>query len=133
MRILFQLPFAASSVLLMDKTGRRPLLMVTATGACLGSILVGLGFLFQDYQQSKELTATLVFTGILVYSACFSAGMGGTPWVIMSEIFPINIKGQGGTLVTLANWFSSWIVTYSFNFIFQWSSAGSGSQHPNHA
>ncbi|XP_049384977.1 sugar transporter ERD6-like 5 isoform X2 [Solanum stenotomum] len=104
MMAMIQLPFAPSSVLLMDNTGRRPLLMVTATGACLGSFLVGLGFLFQDYQQSKELTATLVFTGIL--------------------IFPINIKGQGGTLVTLANWFSSWIVTFSFNFIFQWSSAG---------
>uniref|UniRef100_A0A3Q7EV29 Major facilitator superfamily (MFS) profile domain-containing protein n=1 Tax=Solanum lycopersicum TaxID=4081 RepID=A0A3Q7EV29_SOLLC len=124
MMAMIQLPFASSSILLMDNIGRRPLLMVTAAGACFGSFLVGLGFLLQDYQQSKELTATLVFTGILVYSAFFSAGMGGTPWVIMSEIFPINIKGQGGTLVTLANWFSSWIVTYSFNFVFQWSSAG---------
>ncbi|CAN4095796.1 unnamed protein product [Withania somnifera] len=124
MMATIQLPFAALSVLLMDKTGRRPLLMVTATEACLGSFLVGLGFLFQDYQQSKELTATLVLTGILVYSACFSAGMGGTPWVIMSEIFPISIKVPGGTLVTLSNWISSWIVTYAFNFLFQWSSAG---------
>ncbi|TMX01336.1 hypothetical protein EJD97_024701 [Solanum chilense] len=106
MMAMIQLPFASSSILLMDNIGRRPLLMVTAAGACFGSFLVGLGFLFQ------------------VYSAFFSAGMGGTPWVIMSEIFPINIKGQGGTLVTLANWFSSWIVTYSFNFVFQWSSAG---------
>ncbi|KAJ8526376.1 hypothetical protein K7X08_028853 [Anisodus acutangulus] len=124
MMAMIQLPFAALSVLLMDNTGRRPLLMVTATGACLGSFLVGLGFLFQDYQQSKQLTATLVLSGILVYSACFSAGMGGTPWVIMSEIFPINIKGPGGTIVTLGNWFSSWIVTYAFNFLFQWSSPG---------
>nr|GMD08567.1 sugar transporter ERD6-like 5 isoform X1 [Ipomoea batatas] len=59
-----------------------------------------------------------------VFSVSFSAGMGGTPWVIMSEIFPVNIKGTGGSLVTLSNWFSSWIVTYAFNFLFQWSSAG---------
>ncbi|KAI5658997.1 hypothetical protein M9H77_27790 [Catharanthus roseus] len=103
---VIQLPSATVSVLLMDKLGRRPLLMVTAAGSCIGCILTSCGFLFQ------------------IYSASFSAGMGGTPWVIMSEIFPINIKGTGGSLVTLGNWFSSWIVTYAFNFLFQWSSAG---------
>nr|GMD04659.1 sugar transporter ERD6-like 5 isoform X1 [Ipomoea batatas] len=122
-----QLPAAALSVALMDKIGRRLILMVTATGTCLGCLIAGLGFAFQQQggdEELEQLTAALVLTGILVFSVSFSAGMGGTPWVIMSEIFPVNIKGTGGSLVTLSNWFSSWIVTYAFNFLFQWSSAG---------
>lgn len=50
--------------------------------------------------------------------------MGGIPWVIMSEIFPINVKGVAGSLVAVVNWFGSWIITYSFNFLVQWSFAG---------
>ncbi|XP_019197624.1 PREDICTED: sugar transporter ERD6-like 5 isoform X2 [Ipomoea nil] len=120
-----QLPAAAVSVALMDKIGRRLILMVTATGTCLGCLIAGLGFAFKGgYEELEQLSPALVLTGILVFSVCFSAGMGGTPWVIMSEIFPVNIKGTGGSLVTLSNWFSSWIVTYAFNFLFQWSSAG---------
>ncbi|KAA8545057.1 hypothetical protein F0562_019844 [Nyssa sinensis] len=42
----------------------------------------------------------------------------------MSEIFPISIKGSAGSLVNLANYFSAWIVSYAFNFLFEWSSSG---------
>ncbi|RVX18729.1 Sugar transporter ERD6-like 5 [Vitis vinifera] len=48
----------------------------------------------------------------------------GLPWVVMSEIFPINIKGSAGSLVASSNLFCSWITTYTFNFVFAWSSAG---------
>ncbi|XP_059652562.1 sugar transporter ERD6-like 5 isoform X2 [Cornus florida] len=99
-----QIPFSIFGVLSMDKFGRRPLLM--------------------DFHQQAELTTILILSGILLFSAAFSTGLGGTPWVIMSEIFPINIKGSAGSLVTLVNWIGSWIVSYTFNFIFEWSSAG---------
>ena len=92
-----------------------------------------------------------------VYTGSFSLGMGGIPWVIMSEvdfpyhtwntilllskncheglwlaeielilsqIFPINMKGSAGSLVTLVSWLGSWIVSYAFNFLMDWSSAG---------
>ncbi|KAF5951459.1 hypothetical protein HYC85_009403 [Camellia sinensis] len=39
------------------------------------------------------------------------------------EIFPIHIRGSAGSLVTSVNWFTSWIVSYCFNFLFEWSSA----------
>ncbi|KAF5778998.1 putative major facilitator, sugar transporter, major facilitator superfamily [Helianthus annuus] len=43
---------------------------------------------------------------------------------ISLQIFPINIKGSAGSLVTVVNWFGSWVVSYAFNFLMKWSSEG---------
>ncbi|XP_048591638.1 sugar transporter ERD6-like 5 isoform X2 [Brassica napus] len=66
----------------------------------------------------------IALTGVLVYTGSFSLGMGGIPWVIMSEIFPIDIKGSAGSLVTVVSWVGSWIVSFAFNFLMNWSPAG---------
>jgi SP family sugar porter-like MFS transporter len=41
----------------------------------------------------------------------------------------MNEKGSAGSLVSLVNWSCSWIVTYSFNFMMEWSSAGNSLRH----
>ncbi|KAF8017950.1 hypothetical protein BT93_H2990 [Corymbia citriodora subsp. variegata] len=53
------------AVFLMDKFGRRPLLLVSASGACLAGFLIGLSFLLQDYHQSTDVVSTLTFIGIV--------------------------------------------------------------------
>ncbi|XP_016495255.1 sugar transporter ERD6-like 5 isoform X2 [Nicotiana tabacum] len=121
---VLQLPFAAMSIILTEKAGRRLLMMITSAGACLGCFLSALGFLLKDYHQPAELTSSMVFTGILLFSVSFTMGMGGTPWIIMSEILTINIKGSAGSFIALVNCFTSWIVSYAFNFLFQWNAAG---------
>ncbi|KAM7472751.1 hypothetical protein LguiA_010934 [Lonicera macranthoides] len=100
------------------------IIQISAAGTCLGNFLVGFAFFLQDLHQMKTLTAVLVLCGILIFSSSFSVGMSGTQWIIMSEILPIRVKGAAGSLVTFVNWSSSWIVTYSFNFAFEWSSTG---------
>ena len=42
----------------------------------------------------------------------------------LSQIFPINMKGSTGSLGALVSWLGSWIVSYAFNFLMDWSSTG---------
>ncbi|XP_024627112.1 sugar transporter ERD6-like 5 isoform X3 [Medicago truncatula] len=120
--VVVQIPMTALGVILMDKSGRRPLLLISASGTCLGCFLVSLSFYLQDLH--KEFSPILALVGVLVYTGSFSLGMGGIPWVIMSEIFPINVKGSAGSFVTFVHWLCSWIVSYAFNFLMSWNSAG---------
>ncbi|KAK6117340.1 hypothetical protein DH2020_048931 [Rehmannia glutinosa] len=101
---IIQVPITVVGALLMDKSGRRPLLMGEA-------LLI-------------EWVPVLAVSGVLVYIAAFSIGMGAVPWVIMSEIFPIHVKGVAGSLVVLVNWLGAWAVSYTFNFLMSWSSTG---------
>ncbi|XP_010546664.1 PREDICTED: sugar transporter ERD6-like 18 isoform X2 [Tarenaya hassleriana] len=121
---LFMIPKAMLGLILVDNWGRRPLLLASASGMCISSGLLGVSFTLQKFQLVPELTPIFTFLCVVVYIAAFAIGVGGLPWIIMSEIFPINIKVTAGSLVTLTSWLSSWVVTYTFNFMFEWSAQG---------
>jgi hypothetical protein len=44
--------------------------------------------------------------------------------LVLSQIFPINVKGVAGSLVVLVNWLGAWAISYSFNFLMSWSASG---------
>nr|AAK82470.1 AT3g05160/T12H1_13 [Arabidopsis thaliana]AAL76139.1 AT3g05160/T12H1_13 [Arabidopsis thaliana] len=121
---VFVIPKALVGLILVDRWGRRPLLLASAVGMSIGSLLIGVSFTLQQMNVLPELIPIFVFVNILVYFGCFAFGIGGLPWVIMSEIFPINIKVSAGTIVALTSWTSGWFVSYAFNFMFEWSAQG---------
>ncbi|KAA3472749.1 sugar transporter ERD6-like 5 [Gossypium australe] len=84
--------------------------------AVLQIFMAIIGVLFIDKSGRRPL--------LLVFFLSFELGMGGIPWIIVSEIFPLNIRGSGGSMVNLINWTSSWVVSYTFPLLFEWNSAG---------
>ncbi|ESQ47832.1 hypothetical protein EUTSA_v10020647mg [Eutrema salsugineum] len=111
-------------LLIVDKYGRRSLLTVATVMMCLGSLITGLSFLFQSYALLHNYTPVSALIGVLVFFISITMGIGGIPWVMVSEMTPINVKGSAGTLCNLTSWTCNWFVSYTFNFLFQWSSSG---------
>lgn len=122
-----QVVMTGVAAVLMDRAGRRLLLMVSSGGMAVSSFLVGVSFYLQSHGSSDVQTfvGIMALVSLLVYVICYSLGLGAIPWVIMSEVFPSDVKGLAGSLATLVNWFAGWVVTLSFNTMLDWSSAGS--------
>ncbi|KAF3436355.1 hypothetical protein FNV43_RR23447 [Rhamnella rubrinervis] len=121
---LIQVVVTGFGVAVVDRIGRKPLLLVSGSGLVVGCVVVAISFYLKVHELALQAVSILAVTGILVFIACFSIGMGAVPWIVMSEIFPINIKGQAGSLATLVNWFGAWACSYTFNFLMDWSSYG---------
>ncbi|KZV39607.1 hypothetical protein F511_02070 [Dorcoceras hygrometricum] len=95
---------------LVDRSGRRLLLLdlVSKDSALFG------------------ILGILSVIGVLVLDGCFfSLGMGPIPWLMMSEILPAKIKGLGGSVATLSNWFFCWVITMTAPLLLAWSTGGS--------
>ncbi|XP_031261577.1 sugar transporter ERD6-like 5 [Pistacia vera] len=84
---------------------------------------MALALCVQDFHPFKNVTPVVVYVCMMGYNIAMSLGMAGIPSVIMSEIFPINIKGSAGSLTTIVRWFFAFLSSYTFNFMMQWSPA----------
>ncbi|EOY11273.1 Sugar transporter ERD6 14 isoform 4 [Theobroma cacao] len=107
----------------IDKSGRRPLLLVALAGLCFSSFLTGLSFLLKDYNWWGEGTPILALIGILMYKGSFVVAVG-IPWLLVAELFPINVKGSAGSICNFISGITGWAVAYYFNLLTKWSSAG---------
>ncbi|KAH9287805.1 hypothetical protein KI387_031922, partial [Taxus chinensis] len=123
-----QVVMTAVTAGLIDRTGRRLLLMVSSGGLAVCLFLVGVAFHIKSHLSGdhhlEAFISVLTLASLLAYIISFSLGIGAIPWIIMSEILPVNVKGLAGSVATLANWSSSWLVTMTLNLLLQWSPAG---------
>ncbi|KAL6572722.1 hypothetical protein OROMI_013680 [Orobanche minor] len=118
----------AVSTWLVDKTGRRILLIVSSFGMALSLLLVSISFFIKEFvgkdSSLYSIWGILSVVGVVCMIVFYSLGMGPIPWLIMSEILPPKIKGLAGSVATLANWFASWLVTMTAPLLLAWSSGG---------
>lgn len=113
---------------LVDKAGRRLLLIVSSSGMTLSLLLVAIAFYLEgtvsEDNHLYSIFGILSLVGLVALVISFSLGVGAIPWIIMSEILPVNIKGLAGSIATLANWMTSWVITMTANLLLNWNSGG---------
>jgi MFS transporter, SP family, arabinose:H+ symporter len=102
---IVNLLFTLVAILTVDRWGRKPLLIAGITGAVLS--LVTAGFMF--YFKVSEGLSLLV--PIMVFIACFAFSFGPVCWIIISEIYPIAIRGRAMALATFALWTGCYLVS----------------------
>ncbi|XP_030469742.1 sugar transporter ERD6-like 6 [Syzygium oleosum] len=113
---------------LPDKAGRRLLLIVSSSAMTLSLLFVAVAFYMESSasEDSKlySIMGILSVVGLVAFVVAFSLGLGSIPWLIMSEILPADIKGLAGSMATLANWITTWIITLTANLLLDWSAGG---------
>ena len=101
------------AIRLLDRVGRRPLLLGGTTGMAAGMIVVALTFAIGGSQLHGG-TAYIAIAGLLIYTGSFAIGLGPVFWLLISEIYPVKIRGQAMSVATMANWGANFVVTISF-------------------
>lgn len=100
------------SMFLIDKLGRRKLYFIGLTG--MGIALAALGtFFFLKDSLGPSLMYVTVAT-VLIYIFFFAISLGPLGWLIISEIFPLKVRGLGMSIGSLSNWLFNAIVTFTF-------------------
>ncbi|TYI57746.1 hypothetical protein E1A91_D11G303400v1 [Gossypium mustelinum] len=112
-----------AGILLIDKLGRRPLLLVSTAVLCFSSFLTGLSFFLKEFNLWDQGSPVLALIGLLMYTGSTIVG-AGIPSLLLSELFPINVKGSAGSICNFMGSFTGWVVAYYFNFLREWSSTG---------
>jgi SP family galactose:H+ symporter-like MFS transporter len=99
------------SMWLLDRMGRRPLLLV-GIGAMVPT-LAALGLVFRNH-AGTETSAALAVISMMVYVAAFAIGLGPIFWLLISEIYPLRIRSSTEGLAAAFNWGSNLLVSVTF-------------------
>ncbi len=99
------------AIFLVDRIGRKPLLYAGIAGMCVA--LAALAFSFAHPRLSGAL-GTIALWSMTVYVGCFAFSLGPIVWLLISEIFPLGVRGLGMSLSTLANWVGNFLVSQFF-------------------
>jgi sugar porter (SP) family MFS transporter len=101
------LAFTLVALCIVDRGGRRILMLVGAAGLAL--IYTALGFCYHSHIQGWPLL-TLVLAAI----GCYAMSLAPVTWVVISEIFPNRIRGAAMAVAVTSLWIACFLLTYSF-------------------
>ncbi|KJK89292.1 hypothetical protein H633G_06848 [Metarhizium anisopliae BRIP 53284] len=109
---------------LVDRIGRRRVLLYSIPFMILGLVCTAVGFSFllsgvtnsQTQPQSEsgsQWAAYVILISIMLYVASYGIGLGNVPWM-QSELFPLSVRSLGSGIATATNWSANFIIGLTF-------------------
>jgi sugar porter (SP) family MFS transporter len=104
--------FTIVAMAVVDKAGRKPLLIGGSLG--MGVCLVAMGA-----AAMRSDTGAWLLAFVLGYIACFALSVGPVTWVVLSEIFPAHFRARGMAIASAALWLANFAVSQTFPMLDQ--------------
>ncbi|XP_068594456.1 solute carrier family 2, facilitated glucose transporter member 8 [Brachionichthys hirsutus] len=126
---LIQVIFTIVAALIMDKAGRKILLVISGVAMAMSTTAFGVYFhlLSKPHHSTVALDiqsavaegphpdlSWLALASMAVFITGFALGWGPIPWLLMSEIFPVKVRGFASAACVLTNWGLAFVVTKTF-------------------
>ena len=102
---------AVLAIFLLDRVGRRPLLLTGVASQIVGLAILGAAF---QFPQLASFKSDVAIGGLLIYVACLAFGLGPIFWLLISEIYPLKNRGVAMSAVTVTNWAINLLVAVTF-------------------
>ncbi|MEQ2251148.1 hypothetical protein ILYODFUR_007965, partial [Ilyodon furcidens] len=129
---LIQVIFTGIAALIMDRAGRKALLIISGFFMMISTTAFGVYFYLVSKTPSTASMSSaaaephsdltwLALASMAIFIAGFAIGWGPIPWLIMSEVIPIRVRGFAGAAVVLSNWGMAFVVTKSFQDMMLWN------------
>jgi SP family galactose:H+ symporter-like MFS transporter len=99
------------SMWLIDRVGRRPLLLVGIAGMVASLAVLGYAFYAPAHGHSF---ATVAVVTLMCYVAAFAISLGPIFWLLIAEIYPLKIRGSAEGVAAGANWAANFAVSVTF-------------------
>jgi len=98
---------ALVAISVVDRIGRRFLLLLSTAGMAAALALIGIAF-------QQHWGGSVMLYVVIGYCVAFGIGLGPVMWLLISEIYPTKIRGKAMSLATLSVWGSNWVVAVTF-------------------
>lgn len=110
--------FTILAMSVIDKFGRKKLLLVGAAGMIVCLALTAMAF------SNPEHASSSVIFYLVGFIAFFAFSQGAVIWVFISEIFPNSVRSQGGSLGSFTHWIMAAIISWTFPMVVEGSKMG---------
>ncbi|MDT6981454.1 sugar porter family MFS transporter [Levilactobacillus zymae] len=119
---IFNVIVTAVAVAIMDKIDRKKMLNIGAVGMGISLFVMSIGMKFSGGSFTAAVISVIALT---IYIAFFSATWGPVMWVMIGEVFPLNIRGLGNSFASVINWSANMVVSLTFPALLDFFGTGS--------